>query len=192
METTEGKIVFNKIRWRIERHENPRRPTIADYRSRPTCITCQVDLKSRIDGQSKVAYWCQNPMCSKSGQEMVFHQSDTELHNLAVRMWEGANRIKEPEKWLNLDQELSPITDKRGDEDELYWSEVKFFNTKRGKMLMVLVGKKGHSSKVQFFVKDEEDQVTSDQVGDINPKEIFLGFKAFFSDGATNETKHSD
>lgn len=180
-----GKLTFLGIGWRINERFNRIRNSVHKT-AVPTCRTCQVSLISK----DQLALVCQNPRCKNLDKPLALEKPLDETRLLIVSMWEGEQRRKEKIQFLNFDQELIPLAQGE-DSDSEYWCTVKLFQTIKGKMAMVLIGRKGHSSKVQFFVKDELNQVTFDQVGDLNPKELLMAFKAQFADGSVTETKLS-
>lgn len=150
----------------------------------PVCRSCQSDLQSKNDTD----LICLNPVCKNHRKNFELSHTIDLTKKVVILMWEGYERKKEKSQWLNFDQELMKLAESEDKDDEKFWCKTKILKTKEGKVVMILLGKKGHNSKVQFFVKDELNQVTFDQIGDINPQEILIAFKAQFSDGSITET----
>ena len=180
-----GKIT-HEVGWLITREV--KRSRVGDRESihcQPICRTCQSDL--RVQKPDELV--CDDPTCIKRDKPVKLTKSWNELSSNVATAWGGRERRKDQQKWLNFDQELHPIAeDQAEDSSKKYWARAQFFDTSKGKLLMIMLGEKGKQSKVHLFMKDELDQVTFD-AGDIDPKEILMGFSATFNDGVKSETK---
>ena len=178
------KILHQKVGWLITEQISP-----TDHRllwSKPVCRGCMSDLKQL--GDSKVM--CENPACSRKDKAITLDKPISELQKITVRAFEGKERKSKTKKWYDIDQEVKALSSSEDKSIDDYWSTTKVIKTDKGLRLMVLVGKKGHNSKVQFFIDENLKQVTFDTIDDLKPEEILASFTAIFSDGSTTETKY--
>lgn len=82
---------------------------------------------------------------------------------------------------VNLDGELVKITNKT-EKDEDYWIDSKISKNKSGgKQLMVLIGSRKDSDKVQLFADIDNQKLGFDQ-NNIHPKELLAKVVAEFKD----------
>lgn len=144
------------------------------------------DLKQL--GDSKVV--CENPACSRKDKEIPLDKPISELQNITVRAFLGKERKSLTKKWYDIDQEITALSSSDDKSRDDYWSTTKVIQTDKGIRLMVLVGKKGHDSKVQFFIDENLKQVTYDSVDDLKPEEIIASFTAVFRDGSTTASTY--
>jgi hypothetical protein len=180
-----GGLVFKKVKWVISENQNNMRHT--SHSSEATCLSCETALNSKGDGKT---VYCQNPQCKAYQKDIDLDDVLANVQLLALRIWEGQERKNSKEfKWINADQQLVPLAKTEAD-DSKYWAQSFFYDTNDGKMLMVLLGEKGADGKVQLFIKDDLNIVAHDQLGDLNPKELLMGFTAFFSDGTVTKTDY--
>ena len=182
-----GGLILKNVKWYITARQTHAQHTA--YWANPSCKSCQTDLHAQGDVVS-----CPNPQCNAYQKQIKLDEPLGSVQTLVVQMWQGQQRKASKDfKWINADQQLVPLAETKADNsDGTYWAHSSFYDTPNGKLLMVLLGKKGAGSKVQLFVKDELDIVAFDQLGDMHPKDLLLGFKAYFSDGSTTETKFPD
>lgn len=176
-----GKLTHQRMGWRI--YEEKRIDGGIYRYADPSCRSCQ----ARPQNPTPLELVCEIPRCAKRGHAVKIDRPLSNLLSLVVNMWEGEQNRREKMQFLNFDQELIPLAEAR-DSNDAYWCTVKLLGTDQGVTAMVLAGKKENTSKVQFFVKDKLNQITFDQVGDLNPEELFLSFQAQFSNGATTST----
>jgi hypothetical protein len=177
----QGKLIFQGVRWLVFKE--------FDYDGEPsltveaTCGTCLIQLQK----SSETELHCDNPNCKNYEKNVSLGQDFATSKSLVRRQWEALQRRKDPGKWVNLDQEVVPLAETE-EADEEHWVRARLFHTPKGKSLLIWVGKKGHKSKVQLFLKDEIDEISHDTT-DLHPKEILLGFKAKFSDDTIAEIR---
>lgn len=181
-EHTIGGVTHLGIKWRITAK------TRRDRESRwsiPHCIGCLIQMK--VVNNNTVA--CQHPGCTNLEKEINLPEGVQDTQVLTIRMFEAEELRNEGIKWKNIDQQLVRIADSDAeDADGEYWAKTQFFNTPQGKILIAYLGKKGHTGKVQIFSKDELDLVSADLANDQHPKDLLLGFTAYFSDGSISKT----
>lgn len=179
-----GKILHQKVGWLITE-----RISITDNKilwSMPICRSCMCDLKQLVD--SKVM--CENPSCSRKKKEIRLDKPISELQKITLRAFEAKERQSKTKKWYDIDQETKALTSSEDKSRADYWSTTKVIQTDKGLRLMVLVGKKGHNSKVQFFIDENLKQITFDTIDDLKPEEILTSFTAIFADGSKAETSY--
>lgn len=177
-----GRIKLDGVGWEIYDGVNPYGDR--HIKAEPLCVKCRTAMK--LDGERVLV--CQDRTCKGFGKNITLQQSFTQESALARRMWEAKERRNDKIQWTDFDRELLPLGVSEDSSDK-HWVKAFLYNSKEGHYLMVLAGNKDdQDNKVQFFVKDGIDLVAADHVGDLNPKEVFLGFKAQFSDGAVTET----
>lgn len=177
-----GRIKLDGVGWEI--YDGTNRYGDRYLQAEPLCIKCKTALQLK----NNLILTCQDRTCKTFGKDIRLQQDFTNESSLARRMWEAKERRNDKIQWTDFDRELLPLADNE-DSDDNYWVKAFLYNSKDGHYLMVLAGNKNDkNNKVQFFVKDRIDLGASDHVGDLNPKQVFLGFKAQFSDGAITKT----
>jgi len=178
------KILHQNVGWLITERISPTDHRI--LRSMPVCRGCMSDLRQL--GNSKVM--CENPSCSRKGKEICLDKPISELQKITIRAFEGKERQSKTKKWYDIDQEVTALSSSEDKTRADYWSTTKVIQTDKGLRLMILVGKKGHNSKVQFFIDENLKQITFDTIDDLKPEEILTSFTAVFADGGTTKTKY--
>jgi len=181
-----GRIKLGGVGWEIYDGLNPYGDRY--LQAEPICIKCKTVLNLKDDRTlARQARTCKN-----FDKDITSQQSLTAESSLARKMWEAKERRNDKIQWTDFDRELLPLAKDKDDNGD-HWVKAFLYNSKEGRYLMVLVGdKNSEDSKVQFFVKDQLNLIAFDQVGDLNPKEVFLQFSAQFSDGTITETKLGD
>ena len=179
-------ILHQKVGWLITE-----RISHTDHKiiwSMPICRSCMSDLKQL--GDMKVA--CENPACSRRGKEIKLDSPISELQHVTVRAFQAKKRKAQNRKWYDIDQEVTALSTSEDKSRDDYWSTTKVIQTDKGLRLMVLVGKKGHNSKVQFFIDENLKQITFDTIDGLKPEEILTSFTAIFADGSKAETNYHE
>jgi hypothetical protein len=183
-EHTIGGLTHLGVKWRITAKTKRERES---RWSMPHCISCLTAMKP-VDNNTLA---CQHPSCPKFDKPINLPDGLNSTQILTIRMFEAEELRSEGIKWKNIDQELVRIAESDTEDlDDEYWAKSQFFQTPQGKMLIVYLGRKGNTNKVQIFVKDELDMVTADLANDQHPKELLLGFTAYFGDGSTSKTEY--